>query len=149
MLRRVSNAPGLVLNALLALLLATAVVGQEPAAVNEMRVMRMSGELIEAGPALEALNELVMRFRAKVLSTIPRIAKEAYGASNPNDALERAETLADEILTSCGNYGRKNCNAQACRSCPRKVMNERTANFPGVECNSRGGLTLRTGFRPA
>jgi hypothetical protein len=35
--------------------------------------MRLSGELIEAEPALEAVNALVMRFRAKVLSVLPRV----------------------------------------------------------------------------
>ena len=56
-----------------------------------MRVARMSSELIEAEPALEAVGALVTRFRAKVLSVLPRVAKECYSAANPGDALERAE----------------------------------------------------------
>ena len=50
------------------------------AAVGEMRAKRMNGELIESEFALEAVNALVMRFRAKVLSVLPRIARESYGA---------------------------------------------------------------------
>jgi len=68
------------------------------AAVSEMRVKRMSGELIEAEPALKAVNALVMRFRAKVLAVLGRIGRECYGAASAKDALERAETLAGEIF---------------------------------------------------
>lgn len=68
------------------------------AAVSEMRVKRMSGELIETEPALEAVNALVMRFRAKVLAVLPRIARESYGASSAKDAMEKCEDLAGEIF---------------------------------------------------
>ena len=40
-----------------------------------------------------------MRFRAKVLSVLPRVARECYGAANARDAEERAATMGDEILT--------------------------------------------------
>jgi hypothetical protein len=68
------------------------------AAVSEMRVKRMSGELIETEPALEAMNAIVMRFRAKVLAVLGRIARECYSAASAKDALEKAENLAGEIF---------------------------------------------------
>lgn len=68
------------------------------AAVNEMRVMRMSAELIEADPVLEVMNAIVLRFRAKLMAASSRFARECYGAANVGDAEERAATLVDEIL---------------------------------------------------
>jgi hypothetical protein len=75
------------------------------AAVSEMRVKQMSGALIEIEPALEAMNAVVMRFRAKVLSVLPRIAKECYGAASPQDAKERSENLAGEIFDELRKLG--------------------------------------------
>jgi hypothetical protein len=68
------------------------------AAVSEMRVKEASGHLIETEAALAAMDSVVMRFRARVLSVLPRIGKECYGASSLQDAQERCENLAGEIF---------------------------------------------------
>jgi hypothetical protein len=68
------------------------------AAVSEMRVKKMSAELIETEPALEAVNSLVMRFRSKVMGVLGRIARECYGAASAKDAQEKCENLAGEIF---------------------------------------------------
>jgi hypothetical protein len=68
------------------------------AAVSEIKVKRLSGEMIEMGPVLEAIDALLLRFRAKVQTVFPRMAREAYGASSLANALERIENLAGEIF---------------------------------------------------
>jgi len=68
------------------------------AEVSRMRVARMSGSLIESESALEAIDTMILRLRAKLLAAIPRLAREVYRATSPQHASEIAETLVGEAL---------------------------------------------------
>jgi hypothetical protein len=88
------------------------------AAVNEMRVKRLSGEMIEMRPVLEAIDAMVLRFRAKVQNVFPRIAKECYGASSLTDAQERTENLAGEIFAELRKLRPEDLEAPTLRALP-------------------------------
>jgi hypothetical protein len=75
------------------------------AAVNELRVERLNAHLIDVDPALECVDALVLRFRAKLLAFVPRMAREAYGAVSAEDAHEKVENLAGEILAELRKIG--------------------------------------------
>jgi hypothetical protein len=68
------------------------------AELSKLRTARMSGRLIEAESALEAVDTLILRLRAKLTAAIPRLAREVYRASSPQHALEVTETLIGEAL---------------------------------------------------
>jgi hypothetical protein len=68
------------------------------AEVSRMRVSRMSGALVDSASALEAVDTMILRLRAKLTAVIPRLAREVYRAQSPQQALESAETLIGEAL---------------------------------------------------
>ena len=68
------------------------------AELSKLRTARMSGRLIESESALEAVDTMVLRLRAKLVAAIPRLAREIYRASSPQQASEIAETLVGEAL---------------------------------------------------
>jgi hypothetical protein len=88
------------------------------AAVSEIKVKRLSGDLIELGPVLEAIDSLLLRVRAKIQTVFPRMAREAYGASSLANALERIENLGGEIFDELRKIAPEDLEAPKLRALP-------------------------------